>query len=142
MFDCIATANTDNSIMLAIVTAIGGSLTTIIVGYFKYKTETRKAVARVEKEANEAAIARRDKKEQEFEAQLQRQAASHDAMLTTQQAAFQVQLDSLIAEKADLLLKIKTLEDTVESKIEQIIDLATQNSRREGMLEVLKDGNS
>ena len=142
MFDCIATANTDNSIMLAIVTAIGGSLTTIIVGYFKYKTETRKAVARVEKEANEAAIARRDKKEQEFEAQLQRQAESHEAMLTTQQAAFQVQLDSLIAEKADLLLKIKTLEDTVESKIEQIIDLATQNSRREGMLEVLKDGNS
>jgi vacuolar-type H+-ATPase subunit E/Vma4 len=146
-------AASEVSTTTAILSAISGALGTLITGYFKYKQAAAKAKLAAEEavreEAKEAKLAAeaeakaaKEEREKEFQKQLERQQESHNAMLEAQKKAFQKQIDAVVREKKDLLIKIKSLEDTVEEKIEQIIDLATQNSRREGMLEVLKNGNS
>lgn len=142
-----------NTILTTILTAVAGSLATLVPAYFKYRKEVEKskvtALATLREEAKdkedrrvEEANKTRKLREQNFDAQLKRQEASHKEMMKAQQKAFQEQLDLVRKDKAELLNKINTLEETVDQKIEQIIDLATQNSRREGMLEVMKNGKS
>jgi len=133
--------------------AIVSSVVTIALGYFKYKT----AITKVKCEAETLSETRTELKKEElvaeakgiqeernknFKDQLEQQKKTFESMLANQQKAFQKQLEALRKEKTELSNKIATLEETVDEKIEQIIDLASQNSRREGMLEIMKNGNT
>ena len=125
-------ANAYVDAIVPIITALGGVMTTLVLGYFKYKQAVDVAQQAAIEKAKEDA-------EKKFDDQLQNQAFEHKQMLQEQKEAFEKQLDELRTEKKVLLNKIESLEKTIEDKVEQIIDLATENSRRQGILEVLQN---